>query len=137
VRRALSRRNDFSVGSGDGGELKTLPQRDYLRRAAGELQLASVATTPTLAHGLTYGGELLPLHPIEAARTGATARVPLVIGSNRREASLLARDKTAMLPTHAGQRRPIFRAIRAGGEGADAAAYPGYPLRRAFGGHRR
>src|ERR1700736_5938163 len=40
------------------GELKTLPQRE-LRRAAGELQLASVATTPTLAHGLTYGVDLL------------------------------------------------------------------------------
>src|ERR1700728_2630947 len=79
------------------GELKTLPQRD-LRRAAGQLQLASVATTPTLAHGLSYGVELLPLHPIEAARTGATARVPLVVGSNRREASLFAREKTAMLP---------------------------------------
>ena len=91
------------------GELKTLPQRD-LRRAAGELQLASVATTPTLAHGLTYGVELLPLHPIEAARTGATARVPLVIGSNRREASLFARDKTADAADDAGQRRSIFRA---------------------------
>ena len=40
-------------------ELKELPQRQ-LRRAAGELQLASIATTPTLAHGLTYGVDLLP-----------------------------------------------------------------------------
>jgi len=63
------------------------------------LQLASVAATPTLAHGLTYGVDLLPRHPIEAARAGATARIPLIIGTNRREAALFARDKLPMLPT--------------------------------------
>jgi para-nitrobenzyl esterase len=82
----------------EAGELKALPQRE-LRHAAGKLQLASLATSPTLAHGLTYGVDLLPRHPVEAARIGAAARVPLVIGSNRREASLFARDKTPMLPT--------------------------------------
>jgi para-nitrobenzyl esterase len=113
------------------GELKTLPQRD-LRRAAGELQLASVATTPTLAHGLTYGVELLPLHPIEAARTGATARVPLVIGSNRREASLLARDKTAMLPTTPASVDQYFARFAPEARARVLAAYPGYPRRRAL-----
>ena len=78
--------------------LKELPQRE-LRRAAGQLQLASAASSPTLAHGLTYGVDLLPRHPIDAARTGATARVPLIIGTNLREASLFARDKPPMLPT--------------------------------------
>ncbi|HXO80353.1 MAG TPA: carboxylesterase family protein [Mycobacterium sp.] len=113
------------------GELKTLPQRD-LRRAAGELQLASVATTPTLAHGLTYGVELLPLHPIEAARTGATARVPLVVGSNRREASLFARDKTAMLPTTQANVDQYFARFAPAARARVLAAYPGYPRRRAL-----
>lgn len=27
--------------------------------------------SPTLAHGLTYGVDLLPRHPIEAAQTGS------------------------------------------------------------------
>jgi len=96
-----------------------------------------VATTPTLAHGLTYGVELLPLHPIEAARTGATARVPLVIGSNRREASLLARDKTAMLPTTPANVDQYFAAIRAGGEGTGACGLPGLSAPPRVGGHRR
>jgi para-nitrobenzyl esterase len=112
-------------------ELKTLPQRD-LRRAAGELQLASVATTPTLAHGLTYGVELLPLHPIGAARTGATARVPLVIGSNRREASLFARDKTAMLPTTPANVDQYFARFAPEARARVLATYPGYPRRRAL-----
>ncbi len=80
------------------GELKELPQRE-LRRAAGQFQLASVASSPTLAHGLTYGVDLLPQHPIDAARAGAIARMPLIIGTNRREAALFARDKPPMLPT--------------------------------------
>jgi para-nitrobenzyl esterase len=113
------------------GELKTLPQRE-LRRAAGELQLASVATTPTLAHGLTYGVGLLPLHPIEAARTGATARVPLVIGSNRREASLFARDKTPMLPTTQANVDRYFAHAAPEVKARVLAAYPGYPRRRAL-----
>jgi para-nitrobenzyl esterase len=56
-------------------------------------QLESVASSPALAHGLTCGVELLPRHPIEAARRGATARIPLIIGTNRREASLLATSR--------------------------------------------
>jgi para-nitrobenzyl esterase len=38
----------------EAAELKGLPQRE-LRRAAGQLQLASVTSSPTLAHGLTRG----------------------------------------------------------------------------------
>ena len=117
------------------GELKTLPQRE-LRRAAGELQLASVATTPTLAHGLTYGVELLPLHPIEAARTGATARIPLIIGSNRREASLFARDKPPMLPTTQASVDRYFARAGAGGEGARAGRVSQLPAPSRAGGHR-
>lgn len=112
------------------GELKQLPQRQ-LRMAAGELQLASIATTPTLAHGLTCGVDLLPRHPIEAARAGAVARVPLIIGTNRNEASMFARDKPPMLPTtppiidsYFGRQLPQVRA-------RVLAAYPGYPRRRA------
>jgi para-nitrobenzyl esterase len=113
------------------GELKTLPQRE-LRRAAGELQLASVATTPTLAHGLTYGVELLPLHPLEAARTGATAHIPLVIGSNRREASLFARDKTPMLPTTQANVDRYFARFPPEARARVLAAYHSYPRRRAL-----
>ena len=116
--------------------LKELPQRE-LRRAAGELQLASVAATPTLAHGLTYGVDLLPRHPIDAARTGATARVPLIIGTNRHEASLFARDKLPMLPTTPATIDRYLARLAPDARERVPAAYPGYPSRRAsksFGG---
>ena len=112
-------------------KLKDLPQRE-LRRAAGELQLASIATTPTLAHGLTYGVDLLPRHPLEAARAGALARIPLIIGTNRDEASMFARDKPPMLPTTPANIDSYFTRLTPQTRARVLAAYPGYPRRRAL-----
>ncbi len=111
------------------GELKSLPQRE-LRRAAGQLQLESVASSPRLAHGLTHGVDLLPRHPIEAARAGAIARIPLIIGTNRREASLFARDKPPMLPTTRETVDHFFSRLAPDARARVMAAYPGYPRRR-------
>ncbi len=117
-------------------ELKELPQRQ-LRRAAGELQLASIATTPTLAHGLTYGVDLLPRHPIEAARAGTVARIPLIIGTNKNEASLFARDKPPRQQIDAGQHRQLFHPAGAAGAGAGAGRPSRLPTPPRAGSHRR
>jgi para-nitrobenzyl esterase len=111
------------------GQVKGLPQRE-LRRAAGQLQLASVASSPYLSHGLTYGVDLLPQHPIEAARAGAIARIPLIVGTNRREASLFARDKTPMLPTTPEIADRLFSQLAPDVRAQVMAAYPEYPRRR-------
>ncbi|MGO8967555.1 carboxylesterase/lipase family protein [Mycobacterium sp.] len=121
----------LGMTAGESKALKELPQRE-LRRVAGELQLASVATTPTLAHGLTYGVELLPRHPIDAARMGATARIPLIIGTNRHEASLFARDKPPMLPTSPANIDRYFARLGPDARERVLAAYPRYPRRRAL-----
>jgi para-nitrobenzyl esterase len=128
AQRFLSR---LGVAAGELKALKELPQRQ-LRRAAGELQLASIATTPTLAHGLTYGVDLLPLHPIEAARAGTVARIPLIIGTNKNEASLFARDKPPMLPTTPANIDGYFTRLAPQARARVLAAYPGYPRRRAL-----
>ncbi len=120
----------LGVGAGEAHRLKELPQRE-LRRAAGELQLASVASTPTLAHGLTYGVDLLPLHPIEAARSAATARIPLILGTNRHEAALFARDKPPMLPTTPPGIDDYFARVAPDSRERTLQAYPRYPRRRA------
>lgn len=70
-RARQSRRFMHLLGVG-AEQLKVLPQRQ-LRRAAGQLQLESAQHTPTLAYGLTHGVDLLPLHPIQAARAGAVS----------------------------------------------------------------
>jgi para-nitrobenzyl esterase len=111
--------------------LRDLPQRT-LRRAAGLLQLQSVATSPTLAYGLTHGTALLPRHPIDAARAGAVHPVPLIVGTNSDEASMFAWSRPPMLPTT----QPLVEAyLNRLGPAARAqllTAYPGYPRRAAL-----
>jgi para-nitrobenzyl esterase len=120
----------LGLTAGESNVLKSLPQRE-LRRAAGQLQMESVTTTPMLAHGLTYGVDLLPRHPVEAARAGATARIPLIIGTNRDEASLFARDKSPMLPTTPTTIDHYLARLAPGARARVLAAYPDYPRRRA------
>ncbi len=112
-------------------EVKALPQRQ-LRRAAGRLQLRSAAETPTLAYGLTYGVDLLPQHPMDAARAGAVARIPLIIGTNSHEASMFAWTKPPMLPTTPASINAYFDRVAPGERDRVLAAYPDYPRRRAL-----
>ncbi len=114
----------------DASGLKTLPQR-RLRRAASQVHLRSAADTPILAYGLTYGGDLLPRHPIDAARAGAIARLPLIIGVNSHEASLFKRGKPPMLPTTPALVDQYFQRVAPQAGDRVLAAYPGYPGRRA------
>ncbi|MDF2823569.1 MAG: carboxylesterase, partial [Mycobacterium sp.] len=113
------------------GELKELPQR-RLRRAAGLLQSHSAATSPTLAYGLTYGTELLPRHPIDAARLGAVSGVPLIIGTNSHEASMFAWTKPPMLPTTPASVDAFFERIAPHARAEVLQTYPGFPRRRAL-----
>ena len=112
-------------------EVKGLPQRQ-LRRAAGMLQLKSAATTPTLAYGLTYGVDLLPNHPVDAAREGTLARVPLIIGTNSHEASMFAWTKPPMLPTTTASIDAYLDRVAPDAKDRVLAAYPDYPRRRAL-----
>lgn len=130
TRAAQSQRFLEQVGV-SAAELKELPQR-RLRRAAGMLQLQSAQSTPTLAYGLTYGVDLLPQHPIEAARNGAVTRVPLIIGTNSHEASMFAWTKPPMLPTTPASIGSYFERRAPDAKDRVLAAYPDYPRRRAL-----
>ncbi|PQD97760.1 carboxylesterase [Mycobacterium sp. EPG1] len=112
-------------------EVKALPQRE-LRRAAGMVQLTSAGTTPTLAYGLTHGTELLPLHPIDAARAGAMAPVPLIVGTNSHEASMFAWTKPPMLPTTSAAIDGFFERTAPHAKAQVLKAYPRFPRRSAL-----
>jgi len=112
-------------------EVKELPQRQ-LRRAAGQVQLASAAQTPTLAYGLTHGTELLPRHPIDAARAGELARIPLIIGTNSHEATMFAWTRPPMLPTTRATVHAYFDRVAPHAKEAVLQAYPRYPRRSAL-----
>lgn len=112
-------------------EVKGLPQR-RLRRAAGIVQGKSAAMTPTLAYGLTHGTELLPHHPVEAARRGQIAAVPLIIGTNSHEASMFAWTKPPMLPTTKETIDAYFQRVAPDSKKYVLQAYPEYPRRSAL-----
>lgn len=115
----------------DPEQVKSAPQRS-LRRAAGLLQLDSVAETPTLAYGLTHGVDLLPAHPIAAARAGAVRPVPLIIGTNSHEASMFAWGRPPMLPTTPAGVDSWFARCAPDARERILAAYPDYPRRQAL-----
>jgi para-nitrobenzyl esterase len=96
------------------------------------LQLESAQRTPTLAYGLTYGVDLLPAHPIEAARSGAVGQVPLIIGTNSHEASMFAWGKPPMLPTTRAGIHAFFARTDPRAESRVLAAYPEFPRRSAL-----
>jgi para-nitrobenzyl esterase len=124
--------HDFLRRLGVGADqVKALPQRQ-LRRAASILQVKSTATSPTLAYGLTHGTELLPHHPVEAARRGETLRVPLIVGTNSHEASMFAWTKPPMLPTTRQSISGYFERVAPGAKQRVLQAYPDYPRRSAL-----
>ena len=112
-------------------EIKALPQR-RLRRAAGQLQGESASVTPILAYGLTYGVDLLPQHPVAAARAGKVHRVPLIIGTNSREASMFAWGRPPMLPTTPDLVEDYFARTAPEAKTQVLQAYRGYPRRSAL-----
>lgn len=112
-------------------EVKSLPQR-RLRHAAGQLQTESAAESPALAYGLTHGVDLLPRHPIDAARAGAVSGVPLIIGTNSHEASMFAWGKPPMLPTTPAGVESWFERCAPAARERILAAYPDFPRRRAL-----
>jgi len=129
--RARRAHEFVDIVGADPAHLKGLPQR-VLRRAAGEVQRRSAASSPTLAYGLTFGVDLLPQHPIDAARTGALNPVPLIIGTNSHEASMFAWSKPPMLPTTVAGIDDYFARVAPRARDRVLAAYPDYPRRRAL-----
>jgi para-nitrobenzyl esterase len=103
----------LGVSAREAHLLKELPQRDCAVPQENYSSKASrrVASTPTLAHGLTYGVDLLPRHPIEAA--------------------LFARDQPPMLPTTPTTIDNYFARVAPNSRARLLQAYPGYPRRRA------
>nr|WP_304659881.1 carboxylesterase/lipase family protein [Arthrobacter sp. zg-Y1116] len=75
-------------------------------------------------------GEFLPLHPIDAFRTGKAHRIPLVIGNMFREGALFDRVQD-ILPTTEERIGTMFARTEPELKEQVLAAYPGYPSKRA------
>jgi para-nitrobenzyl esterase len=121
----------LGVQPADAARTVMTARPSLLVRSLERLMLETIQATPdSFGIGATSGTDNLPVDPIEAMSTGRSHPVPMIVGSNAKEASLFARFMDH-LPTN---ERVIERWL-SGLEPAAAqrmrAAYPGYPHRDA------
>jgi len=96
---------------------------DIRKAVESQLARASRENPEVFAAAPVVDGDFLPKAPIEAIRDGSAHAVPLIIGTNRDEATLFQRfDDT--LPTTPERLR---RVLPEGSVSRIVAAYPGYP----------
>lgn len=125
-------------GSADDA-VATLENADVLQlgRAGTKLGLTTLNRTPGLIpFGPVIDGDFLPVSPIEAYTNGTEHQVPLVIGTNAREATLFTKFLDA-LPTDPDRITTLFSLTDPDAEAVVTEAYRGYPSERAavdFGG---
>ena len=82
---------------------------DALVEAATTLNAwANEAVPGTLCFAPVVDGEFLPVHPVDAAAAGTLHPVPLLIGTNDREATLFARSGSTLLPTSRARLDRLF-----------------------------
>lgn len=88
----------LGVERGDPGRLRSLPV-ERLAAASGELATEVFGRTPgTLAIAPVVDRDLVPHYPVAAFQKGRQHRVPLVIGTNRDEASIFRLLRMQMMP---------------------------------------
>ncbi|GAA2231795.1 carboxylesterase/lipase family protein [Herbiconiux moechotypicola] len=110
---------------------------ERLSEAAFELVGAVSAEAPgTLAIGPVVDGDLVPEHPVTAFAAGRQLPVPLIIGTNRDEASLFRLMKSPLMPITQTSVHAMFEQIALerpeldGVEERIEAAYPHFPHHR-------
>jgi para-nitrobenzyl esterase len=133
VAAAHARRFVEAIGAdpSDAARAVMTARPSHLVRSLERVMKETIEQTPeTFGIGATSGADYLPPDPIHAMAHGRAHPVPLIIGSNAKEASLFARFMD-YLPTN----QPVIERMLADAEPAVAqrlrTAYPGYPNRDA------
>ncbi|MDT7580896.1 MAG: para-nitrobenzyl esterase [Pseudonocardiales bacterium] len=86
---------------------------------------ANVAAPGTRCFAPVVDGDFLPVHPADAAAAGTTHAVPLLIGTNDREATIFARTGSTLLPTTRERLDRMFALTDPAARDRVLAAYPG------------
>ncbi|EOM74876.1 carboxylesterase/lipase family protein [Rhodococcus rhodnii] len=109
--REVTRRFLDLLELGDASRLRDVPVDDLV--AAGDALLDEVPSRipGTLAFAPVVDRVFLPWYPVAAFQKGRAHRIPLVIGSNRDEASIFRFMKSALLPVTAESVRAMLDAL--------------------------
>lgn len=101
------------VDEADADRLFELPLEDLI--SAGDILLGTVSTSVpgTLAMAPVVDGDLVPRYPVSAFRKGFAHRIPLIIGTNKDEASLFRLSRSPIMPVTSDAVNQMFTAIAA------------------------
>lgn len=112
VTKAFMRRVGIDPGTDSFRTLQALPIARVLRASSGTYNEIPTATPGVLAFFPVVDGDLVPEHPLDAFLGGRQHRVPLLIGTNKDEASLFARMSAPIMPVAPAAIRDMFARLR-------------------------
>ncbi len=119
------------------GRLREIPAAELTQACVELVQQIPAQVPGTLAVAPTVDGDVVPRYPVAAFRKGLAHRIPLLIGTNKDEASMFRLMKSPLMPITPDAVHQMFTAIAADNpnlrpdeEQAVTAAYPKYPSKR-------
>lgn len=117
--------------------LRELSVDDFVRVGAELVRDIPSKVPGTLAVAPTVDGDIVPHYPVASFQKGRQVQVPLLIGTNRDEASLFKLMKSPLMPITPDKIHEMFQAIAADHpqlpedeEAEIALAYPHYPSKK-------
>ena len=121
----------LGVGGNEIDVLKTLPVQKIVAASYELLQQNAQDLPGSLSFGPVVDGDFLPDYPLEAIRSGATAGIPLLIGTNKDEATLFDQMDPPLIPTTEEMIHKMFENIDPEAEERVTTAYPTFPNKEA------
>jgi para-nitrobenzyl esterase len=120
-----------NVSARNIGLLRSLPVETLTDACETLVQSNPLSSPGTIAVAPVVDGELVPEYPLDAFRSGAALRVPMLIGTNRHEAQLFKLMRSPILPTTARGIDAMVENLGLREALAIPRAYRGYPSRAA------
>ena len=112
VTEVFLRRVGLTGSAGDlFDRLQRLPAAQVVRAASGTYNEIPTVTPGILAFFPVADGDLVPEHPLDAFLAGRQIGVPLLIGTNKDEASLFARMGAPIMPVAPDAIRGMFERL--------------------------
>jgi para-nitrobenzyl esterase len=112
----------------DVGKLMDMPVDQLVTATEKIMDWNSLSRPGSISFGPTTGTITMPLDPLIAAATGATAKVPMIIGTNHDEATLFEDGDPPIIPTTPLLINKMLDLTNADKKERILSAYPGFPL---------
>ncbi|MEK4010582.1 carboxylesterase/lipase family protein [Peribacillus sp. FSL M8-0224] len=121
----------LGIGKGEIHRLKTLPVQEIVAASHQLLQENSQEMPGSLAFGPVVDGDFLPDYPLDSIRSGRAGGIPLLIGTNRDEATLFDQMDPPLIPTNTAMIHKMFENTDPKAKERITNAYTNYPEKEA------